>query len=638
VSLTAGTRLGVFEVSALLGVGGMGEVYRARDTKLGRSVAIKILPTPFASDRDRLARFQREARLLAALNHPNIAHLHDLLEADGQHYLVLELVEGQTLADRIQDGALPLAEIYQLFGQIAEGLEAAHQQGVIHRDLKPANIKITDDGKVSVLDFGLAKAAEAQASSSGADVTSPWNANGAATSCDGQLLGTPAYMSPEQARGKPVDKRTDIWAFGCCLYESLTGCKPFPGETVSDALAKILTAEPDWEKLPESTPPRLRELLERCLAKDLRSRLRDIGDAGLELSQIASNPSMASTAAALPAGAIVVRRPGLVAAMLFALMIASLATGAAVWSVMRPAALPNQPLKNPPGVVRLTMELTPETAIGIDPLAYIDTVARFALSPDGLLLVYAGGKDGETKLYLRRMDESEPTELKGTEGAASPFFSPDGQWVGFNAGRKLKKIRLGDSQPIEICNAQNLMGASWGSDGLIYFAESANSNYISNDGLMRVRDSGGAPEPITQTEGNSNIAGDVYPCALPDGKSVLFTLQRCPQQFVHSGPESRDPQYRRGSPSRPLRSIRFHRASSVPRSGLVLRRPLRNGPAGGRRTARPDCAIEFPPGGVRYGLSRPWPLISLDVSRRVTQQTTPGLGRSSRRDPALRFS
>jgi serine/threonine protein kinase len=289
LAVPSGTKLGVFEIFGLLGVGGMGEVYRARDTKLGREVAIKVLPEEFANDRDRLARFQREARLLAALNHPNIAHIHDLLEADGQHYLVMELVEGQTLADRISNGPLPLEEIYKLFGQIAEGLEAAHQQGVIHRDLKPANIKITDDGKVSVLDFGLAKAAEIQRTATNDGVTSPWDDNSAGKSSVGQIVGTRAYMSPEQARGKPVDKRTDIWAFGCCLYEALTGQRSFRGETVSDTLAMILAAEPDWKALPERTPPRLRELLQSCLAKDLKSRLRDIGDAGLELNRIAGD-------------------------------------------------------------------------------------------------------------------------------------------------------------------------------------------------------------------------------------------------------------------------------------------------------------------------------------------------------------
>ncbi len=524
MSVPSGTKLGVFEVSTLLGVGGMGEVYRARDTKLGREVAIKILPAEFAHDRDRLARFQREARLLAALNHPNIAHIHDLQECDGVQFLVMELVGGMTLADRLKDGPLALEEILKLFSQIAEGLDAAHQQGVIHRDLKPANIKIASDGKVSLLDFGLAKAAEAQSSSSGAEVTSPWNADGAGTSIEGQVLGTPAYMSPEQARGKPVDKRTDIWAFGCCLYEALTGCRPFQGETGSDTLAKILTADPGWEKLPDRTPPRLRELLARCLAKELKSRLRDIGDAGLELSQIASNPSMASTATALPAGVIGIRRSRLVTATIAGLLVASLATGAAVWSVMRPDPTSVQASKSNQGVIRTTLELPADAPIRAALGARIVGVPWFALSADGSRLAYVGGNVGETMLYLRPMDRLESSPLPGTRGAQAPFFSPDGQWIGFFAGGKLKKVRIGAAQPVVLCDARNPMGASWGRDGTIYFAESAANVAALNRGLKRIRDSGGTPEWLTHNESDANIVGHAWPCVLPDGKSVLFTL------------------------------------------------------------------------------------------------------------------
>ena len=524
MSVPSGTKLGVFEISTLLGVGGMGEVYRARDTKLGRDVAIKILPAEFAHDRDRLARFQREARLLAALNHPNIAQIHELQESDGVQFLVMELVGGMTLADRLKGGPLALEEILKLFGQIADGLDAAHQQGVIHRDLKPANIKINDDGKVSLLDFGLAKAAELQSSSTDAEVTSPWNADGAGTSCEGQVLGTPAYMSPEQARGKPVDKRTDIWAFGCCLYESLTGHRPFHGETGSDTLAKILTAEPGWERLPKRTPSRLRELLARCLAKDLKSRLRDIGDARLELGQIASNPSISSTATALPEGVIGVRRTQFVALILGAMIFASLA-GAAVWSVLRPDPASVQASKNNRGVIRTTMELPAETPIRATFGARIAGAPRFALSPNGSRLVFMGSKEGETMLYLRPMDRLQSSPLPGTLGGHSPFFSPDGQWVGFFAGGKLKKIRIGGSQPVVLCDARTPMGAAWGRDGTIYFAESA-SEVITplNRGLKRVRDSGGAPELLTHNESDVNVIGHAWPCALPDGKSVLFSL------------------------------------------------------------------------------------------------------------------
>lgn len=520
MSVPTGTKLGVFEISTLLGVGGMGEVYRARDTKLGRDVAIKILPQEFAGDRDRLARFQREARLLAALNHPNIAHIHELQESDGVQFLVMELVGGTTLADRLKGGPLALEEILNLFGQIADGLDEAHQQGVIHRDLKPANIKINDEGKASLLDFGLAKAAELQSSFSDAEVTSPWNADGAGTSCEGQVLGTPAYMSPEQARGKPVDKRTDIWAFGCCLYESLTGHRPFHGETGSDTLAKILTAEPGWERLPKRTPPRLRELIAKCLAKDLKTRLRDIGDARLELSQIASNPNISSTATALPEGVIGVRRTQFVALILGAMVFASL-VGAAAWSVLRPAPALVQAPKNNRSVIRATLELPAETPIRA---TFGAPVPRFALSPDGSRLVFMGTKEGETMLYLRPMDRLESSPLPGTQGAHSPFFSPDGQWVGFFAGGKLKKVRIGGPQPVVLCDARIPMGSSWGRDGTIYFAESATEVAPLNRGLKRVRESGGVPEWLTHNEGDVNIVGHAFPCVLPDDKTVLFTL------------------------------------------------------------------------------------------------------------------
>jgi serine/threonine protein kinase len=273
-TLSPGTTLGNFEITALLGRGGMGEVYLARDAKLGREVAIKVLPGEFSRDRDRVLRFEREARLLAALNHANIAVLHGLESVEDTHFLVMELVPGQTLADRIQAGPMPLGEILAAFVQIAAGLEAAHEQGIVHRDLKPANIKIADDGRVKILDFGLSKASATAAPVSAEAETSPVGApqspqeNGEITR-NGLVLGTPAYMSPEQARGKPVDRRTDIWAFGCCLYEALAGARPFEGETASDTLAKILEVDPDWEALPAATPRGVRVLLRRCLEKDV---------------------------------------------------------------------------------------------------------------------------------------------------------------------------------------------------------------------------------------------------------------------------------------------------------------------------------------------------------------------------------
>ena len=280
MSLTPGTRLGQFEIAELVGVGGVGEVYRATDTKLGRDVAIKVLSGTFALDGKRLARFNREARLLASLDHPNICAVHDLQESDGIHFMVMPLIEGDTLADRIARGAIPVEEALPIFAQIAEALEAAHEQGIIHRDLKPGNIKVSEDGKARVLDFGLGKAIEYETNAPSSEVpTRAMKPETTKMSREGIVLGTPVYMSPEQARGKPVDKRTDIWAFGCCLYEALTGDLPFQGETISDTLAKVLERNPDWKLLPTDTPWRIRDLMESCLEKDARYRLRDIGDA-----------------------------------------------------------------------------------------------------------------------------------------------------------------------------------------------------------------------------------------------------------------------------------------------------------------------------------------------------------------------
>jgi len=285
--MNPGAHLGLYEILAPIGAGGMGEVYRARDTKLGREVAIKVLPEEFARNADRLARFEREARLLASLNHPGIATLHGLEESDGHHFLVMELVPGETLEDRIGRGALPVEETLPLFLQIAEALEAAHEKGVIHRDLKPANIKVTPDGRIKILDFGLAKAYQEEEASPSNLSESPTLARETSA---GMILGTAPYMSPEQARGKQVDKRTDIWAFGCVLYEALTARKMFDGDTMADILGAIVKTDPDWESLPETTPPKIRELLGRCLNKDVRRRLRDMGDVWISIDEALSEP------------------------------------------------------------------------------------------------------------------------------------------------------------------------------------------------------------------------------------------------------------------------------------------------------------------------------------------------------------
>ena len=290
MALNPGTTLGSFEISGLLGVGGMGEVYRARDAKLGREVAIKVLPEAFAKDEDRLARFEREAKLLAALDHPNIAGIYELREADGIRFLVMQLAEGRTLAEIVSAGPLVVEEALPIFSQIAEALESAHERGIVHRDLKPANIKVSDEGKVKILDFGLAKAYEEESSSSPSRAPTIQSSSAGKTG-EGAVLGTPAYMSPEQASGRPVDKRADIWAFGCCLYEALSGARPFKGETSAELGADILKGEPDWTAIPGATPNRVRNLMWRCLQKDPRRRLRDIGDAWIEISEGSSDSS-----------------------------------------------------------------------------------------------------------------------------------------------------------------------------------------------------------------------------------------------------------------------------------------------------------------------------------------------------------
>ena len=414
-----GRQIGGYQVISLLGAGGMGEVYEARDSKLGRKVAIKILPATFANDAERLARFQREARMLAALNHPNIATIHGLEQSGGVHYLVMELVPGQTLAERIGKGASPTEETLKVAGQIAAALEAAHEKGMIHRDLKPANIKVTPEGQVKVLDFGLAKAFAGDGAQDFSQ--SP------TLSQEGRILGTPSYMSPEQARGLPVDKRTDIWAFGCVLYEMLTGRTPFAGQTLSDILAAILKHEPDWGALPERTPPKIRDLLRRCLQKDSQRRLRDIGDARLEIEELSAAPANATPAqtAATPA-----REPWRHAPFWLATCVVLAAfTGIAVWK-LKPSP-PSAP--RPAGHFLLPMPPDVRLVPNFSDLSIV-------LSPDGTHLAFVGHRGANSQLYLRAIEGAETMALQGTDGATNPFFSPDGQWLAFFAQGKLKKV------------------------------------------------------------------------------------------------------------------------------------------------------------------------------------------------------
>jgi hypothetical protein len=495
LALTPGTRLGVYEVAAQIGEGGMGQVYRARDTKLDRDVAIKILPEAFAHDVDRLARFQRQAKTLASLNHPNIAIIHGLEQAGDVHALVMELVEGEDLSQRIARGAIPIDEALPLAKQIAEALEAAHEQGIIHRDLKPANIKITNDGVVKVLDFGLAKAMEPAAGSSASMSMSPTITSPAMVTGVGVLLGTAAYMSPEQVRGRQVDKRTDIFAFGCVLFEMLAGRRPFQGDDVTEILGRIVTAEPDWTGLPACTPPRIRELLGRCLQKDPRLRLRDIGDAQFELRN-AGAPASAEAAVERPAA----RRINLIAA--------GIAVGLMVLAFIAGSSLPRD--ERPSLPARLSIMLPAGHRVTSGPIITRDGSRIAFVSTDGTQ---------PPMLYTRRLDSFELPPVPGTEDAENPFFSPDGRWIAYFAKGQLFKVDLEGGAPVALADAPSTtVGGTWAEDGTIVFTPTWNG------GLYRINASGGAAELIIRPEAAKKDYAYVWPYFLPGGKELLFTV------------------------------------------------------------------------------------------------------------------
>ena len=510
LALTPGTRLGVYEVTAQIGVGGMGEVYRATDTKLKRQVAIKILPSSLAADADRLARFQREAEVLASLNHPNIAAIHGLEESDGIKALVMELVEGPTLAEQIAGRAgpsgpagLPLDEALPIARQIAEALEAAHEQGIIHRDLKPANIKVRADGVVKVLDFGLAKLNDPNASNDpNAFSQSPTITTPAMTQA-GMILGTAAYMSPEQARGKTVDKRADIWAFGCVLYEMLTGQRAFPGEDITDTLAAVVRAEPEWSLVPRAVSPTLLVFLRRCLQKDPKQRVGDIRDVRLALEGAfeTAAPQTATTASG---------RGGRPLPWMAALAVAVVLMVAMAVPTVRYLRETPPP---PPPETRVDI-VTPAT----------DQPASFALSPDGRQIVFVASGDGASRLWLRSLATTTAQPLAGTEGAVFPFWSPDGRSIGFFAGGALKRRDVGGDgaggAPQTLAPASNGRGGTWNANGVIVFAPSLTTP------LMRVSATGGAAVAMA-TLGPQQL-GHVAPCFLPDGGRFLFYVRGAP--------------------------------------------------------------------------------------------------------------
>ncbi len=481
-----GQTLGHYRIEEQLGAGGMGVVYRATDSKLGRQVAIKVLPESFAKDPERLARFQREARMLAALNHPNIAAIHGLEESGGTHYLVLEYVPGNTL-----EGPLPLAEALRVASQIAEAFEAAHEKDIVHRDLKPANVKVTPEGKVKVLDFGLAKAVTAQPT----DATVSQAGEGTQL---GAVMGTAGYMSPEQARGLPVDKRCDIWAFGCVLYETLTGRRAFGGRTLSDSIAAVLAGEPDWEALPVETPPHVRALLRRCLQKDLGRRQRDIGDARLELEE--TRPGDEATGRG---GESRSRWRALTVAA-GSLLLGALLAGVVGWS-LRP--------KGPPAAVaRFAVDLPPNEIVTFD------HAPSAVLSPDGTRLLYsATSAGGGRQLYLRRLDQLEAKPIPGTAGARNPFFSPDGQWVAFWQNFKLRKLALSGGAPVALTDVESIGGSHWAPDGTILV-----SGYP--EGVWRIPAGGGTRREVTDVDASKGERSHRLPQLVPGGKAVLFTI------------------------------------------------------------------------------------------------------------------
>ena len=507
--LTVGTRLGDYEVLGALGAGGMGEVYRARDTKLGRDVAVKALPEEFAADAERLARFEREAQALAALNHPNLAIIHELKDVDGNKYLILELIEGDTLAERIERGPLPIADALDIAAQIARALGAAHDKGIVHRDLKPANVKITPEGRVKVLDFGLAKIYESPDAQENLSY-SPTLTGG--QTLEGVILGTAAYMSPEQARGKEVDRRADVWAFGCVLFEMLTGRQTFlNGETLSDTLAGILVHEADLKALPAATPPKIRALVERCLRKDDRRRLRDIGDARITLEETLGEFSASAAAGVAPASSR--RREMMLAGLVVGFLLASVGVAGRLFLLAPP----------PPRTVRLDLP----TPVGMPNSFYV--------SPDGRRLAFVTSPIAPARIWVRSLDSGAPQVIPSSEGISAPmpfyapgnlgqnnalFWSPDSQSVGFVAEGKLKKVAAagGPAQVLAGLQPSTNYFGTWGASGVMLLASDA----VAGGPLLRVPATGGQLAPATELDKSKKEQSHRFPQFLPDGRHFLY--------------------------------------------------------------------------------------------------------------------
>jgi serine/threonine-protein kinase len=497
-----------YRITDKIGQGGMGEVYRATDTKLNRDVAIKVLPESFAEDRDRMARFSREAQVLASLNHPNIASIHGLEEFEGKRALVMELVDGETLADRLKRGAIPLEEALAIAKQIAEALEEAHENGFIHRDLKPANVKVTPKGTVKVLDFGLAKALEGEAGSGSSPDLSQSPTLSAAATAAGVILGTAAYMSPEQARGQAVDRRADIWSYGVLLYEMLSGKQAFGGDTVSDVLASVLKNEIDLSLLAKDVPASMRQLVRRCLTRDRQHRLQSIGDARVAIEEYLENPD-AATEEAAPPSVVATPQPAWRRALPWAVAGVLAATLVAALWILWPSVQPP---------MRLDVKVSPGNLFRTLGTAAI-------LSPDGTKLAYVVGAGADRQLYIRPLDQLEGTVLSGTAGAYNPFFSPDGKWIAFVTPNQLKKVSVTGGAPLTLCNVNLSRGGSWGPDDMIVLAPRASS------GLQRVPAAGGEPEELTVLDEEKGEVTHRWPQVLPGGKAVLFTSNTSASNF-----------------------------------------------------------------------------------------------------------
>ncbi len=496
MTIAAGTKLGRYEIRSKIGEGGMGEVYLARDEKLNRDLAIKILPEAFAQDSDRLARFRREAQVLASLNHPNIASIYGLEESNGFMALAMELIEGPTLADRLATGPIPIDEALIFARQIAAALEAAHERGIIHRDIKPANIKVTSEGTVKVLDFGLAKVFVDEAPD--ADLShSPTLIKGTQA---GMILGTAAYMSPEQAKGKTVDKRSDVWAFGCVLFEMLTGKQTFTGETLTDILASVVRAEPDWNLLPASTPEAIRRLLHRCLTKDAKQRLRDIGEARITIENLQSGRSEEATETTIRNKPPPLRKTLLwVAGIALAFMLG----GLGVWW--------QRPVSSELPLRKMELQIP-----ALDRSFYYE----YSISPNGKSIAFVSNH----RLWIRDLDRLEPREVPNTENASHPFWSPDSAYLGYVIGKKMWKVSNAGAGTTAITDLPDLFSgagaASWRADGVIIFT-------TGDSGLMQVAAQGGDATPLLNVRADEEDFHDAS--LLPDGRGVLFTVHRSVQ-------------------------------------------------------------------------------------------------------------